>query len=71
MIYTLGDRFLIGDLLVQVTYLNAGMAWVSPVEDFEIGHIKYFSCATFDVLDEDGFDSYGDEAQPVKPSAAV
>ena len=71
MLYSIGDRFLIGDLLVEVKYTNAGMAWVAPLEDFEIGYIKYFSCATFDVLDEDGLDSYGDEAQPVKPSAAV
>ncbi len=57
MHYHVGDKFLVGDVEVQVFRVNQGMAWVSPVEgDTHICLAR---------LDEQGFTEHGTKAIPI------
>lgn len=75
MIYNIGDKFLVKNVLCEVRFVNQNKAWVAPVEndvDYLTGRF-YQTCTTFDVLDEKGCDTSGNRAQAVhnKDCAAV
>lgn len=57
MIYHIGDKFLVGDVEVEVGVVNQGMAWVFPVEGST--HI----CVGR--LDENGISQNGTKAIPI------
>lgn len=67
MEYKIGDQFLLGDMIVEVRYINNGMAWIAPIEDSGEGPTKRYSAVVFDVLDEEGLDRDGNQATFVKP----
>lgn len=75
MLFQLGDKFVVQGILTEVRYINAGKAWVFPIEDekAEFGRM-HLTCVAIDTIDENGNDSKGDKAKSVvnsKGSLAV
>lgn len=65
MLYHIGDKFLVRNILSEVKYINCGKAWVAPVEDVTVDDKVYLKCVTFEVLDSKGKDSNGNKSQVV------
>lgn len=58
MLYHLYDKFLVDGVLTEVLYINAGKAWVAPVEGESVG----LKGICIDVLDEKGRNKRGHRA---------
>jgi len=73
MLYSLKDKFLLDDILVEVRWINQGNAFVAAVEDQEVEGVRYYSSCTYEMLDEYGIDRRGNKAITVNngPSEAV
>lgn len=67
MLYNVGDKFVVRNVLCEVRFVNNDKAWVFPVDD-EINYSAgqfYLSCMAFDVLDGKGKNKAGEKAKPV------
>lgn len=64
MMYQIGDKFIVQDVLCEVRYINCGKAWVVSLEDVESrpGEMRHLSFIAFAVLDEIGYDKSGNKA---------
>lgn len=71
MLYNIGDLFVVRGLDCKVVYINAGAAFVAPLEDvyFE-GHSEFKGCA-FERLDAKGVDRTGKRASSVVGSCGA
>lgn len=69
MMYHIGDKFLLGDVLCEVLFINAGRAWVGHVEE-DLDHHQLRN-VTIAVLDEEGVDKKGQKAIAVVPGSSL
>lgn len=65
MKFKIGDKILLAGIYAEVRYVNAGKAWVSPIEatDSFNGKEGLSVGVTFEILDSMGIDSQGNRAK--------
>lgn len=65
MLYSIGDQFLVRNVVCEVRFINNGKAWLFPVEDSEYGEDFYITCLAYEVLDNRGRTRSGEKAAVV------
>lgn len=63
MIYTIGDKFIIGKIEGKVVYINNGMAWLVPTQGI--------TWIVFTRLDEKGYTQDGVKAECIQNTGCM